>query len=212
MKIILFGPPGVGKGTQGSIISEKLQIPKIATGNILRAAVKEGTALGLAAKEIMESGGLVSDDIIIGMVKERVEQKDCEKGYILDGMPRTLPQAEALDANGIGIDIVLSMELSDEAIKERMSGRRTCTECSETYHITGNPPQKEGICDKCGGKLVFRDDDRPETVENRLNIFHETTEPLKDYYNAQGKLKTIDGSKGSMSEITELVFKELGIS
>lgn len=211
MRIILFGPPGAGKGTQAAILCEKLHIPAIATGNILRAAVKEGTELGLAAKEIMDRGGLVSDDIIIGMVKERVAEEDCEKGYILDGMPRTLPQAKALDENGIGIDVVLSIELSDEAIKERMTGRRTCPNCGSSYHITANPPEKEDICDKCGAGLVQRDDDLPETIESRLRVFHETTEPLKDYYEAQGKLKTVH-ARDSLAENTRLVAEALGIN
>lgn len=210
MRIIVFGPPGAGKGTQAAILCEKLQIPSIATGNILRAAVKEGTELGLAAKEIMDRGGLVSDEIIIGMVRERVAKEDCEKGYILDGMPRTLPQAEALDKNGIGIDVVLSIELADEAIKERMTGRRTCPDCGDSYHITANPPKAEDVCDKCGAGLVQRDDDQPETVESRLRVFHETTEPLKNYYAAQGKLKTVH-ARDSLTENTRLVAEALGI-
>lgn len=210
MRIILFGPPGAGKGTQAAILCKRLGIPSIATGNILRAAVKEGTELGLAAKSIIDSGQLVSDDIIIALVKERVAQKDCERGYILDGMPRTLPQAEALDKNGIGIDVVLSIELSDETIKERMTGRRTCPECGASYHTRANPPEKDDICDSCGAGLVQRHDDLPETVASRLEVFHEQTEPLKGYYAAQGKLKTVH-VQDSLAVNTRLVAETLGL-
>lgn len=209
MKIILLGAPGVGKGTQAAIMSEELQIPTIATGNIIRAAVREGTERGLAAKEIMESGGLVPDDIIIGIIRERVSEEDCFNGYILDGMPRTLPQAQALDEHGIGVDVVLSFEMPDDLVKERLTGRRTCKECGSTYHVTGNPPEKEDTCDKCGAELVHRDDDLPETVENRFRVFHENTVPLLDYYRAQGKLRTVDANN-SLQDTTKNVLRILG--
>jgi len=211
MRLILLGAPGAGKGTQAGIISHRCGIPVIATGTILRAAVKEGTELGKAAQEIIAKGELVPDAIIINLVKERLQSDDCANGYILDGMPRTGPQAEALAAQGVEIDYALSLELPDEILKERIVGRRTCNDCSSTFHVSYNPPETEGICDHCGGKLEQRQDDLPETVSKRLALFHETTEPLKDYYAKQGKLVVVN-SQQELSDTTRLVFEALGIA
>ena len=172
MKLILLGAPGAGKGTQAEILSRRLGIPTISTGNILRAAMKNGTPVGLQAKAYVESGRLVPDDVIIGIVCERLAEPDCANGYILDGMPRTIPQAEALEANGIEIDRALSIEIADAVIVERMSGRRTCKDCGATYHVVSNPPKAEGRCDLCGGELTIRKDDAPETVKARLDVYH----------------------------------------
>jgi adenylate kinase len=195
MKLILLGAPGAGKGTQAEILSRMLNIPTISTGNILRAAMKNGTPVGLKAKEYVDSGKLVPDDVIIGIVRERLAEDDCKNGYILDGVPRTIPQAEALEQAGIDIDTALSIEISDEAIVERMSGRRTCKDCSTTFHIVSNPPKVEGRCDNCGGELVIRKDDAPETVKARLATYHTETEPLKEFYAKRGKLKTVDNQQ-----------------
>lgn len=211
MRLILLGAPGTGKGTQAAIVGERLGIPTIATGNILRAAVKAGTELGLAAKEIMESGGLVPDDIIIGIIRERLGEADCANGYILDGMPRTIPQAEALEQNGVEIDLALSFELPDERIKDRISGRRTCVDCSSTFHVTSNPPKADGVCDHCGGTLIQREDDLPETVDHRLQVYHESTEPLKGFYAERGKLRIIE-SQVKLADTTRLVKEALGIA
>ena len=192
MKLILVGAPGAGKGTQAEILSRRLGIPTISTGNILRAAMKNGTPVGLQAKAYVESGRLVPDDVIIGIVCERLAEPDCANGYILDGMPRTIPQAEALEANGIEIDRALSIEIADAVIVERMSGRRTCKDCGATYHVVSNPPKAEGRCDLCGGELTIRKDDAPETVKARLDVYHAETEPLKDFYAARGKLVSVD--------------------
>lgn len=208
MKIILFGAPGVGKGTQAVVLSNELQIPTIATGNILRAAVKEGTQLGLAAKEIMDSGALVPDDIIIGIIRERVAEEDCKNGFILDGMPRTLAQAKALDEHGIGADVVLSFEMADELIKQRLVGRRTCKECGDTYHVVNNPPKKENTCDKCGAELIQRSDDMPETVENRFKVFNQNMAPMLEYYKTRGILHTIDADH-PMQDVTDNVLRVL---
>lgn len=210
MKLILLGAPGAGKGTQAEILSRLLNIPTISTGNILRAAMKNGTPVGLKAKEYVESGKLVPDDAIIGIVRERLSEDDCKNGYILDGMPRTIPQAEALEKVGIHIDTALSIEISDETIIERMAGRRTCKDCSTTFHIVSNPPKVEGKCDNCGGELVIRKDDSPETVKARLATYHTETEPLKDFYSKRGKLKTVD-NQATVEQTTAEVKKALGL-
>ena len=210
MKLILLGAPGAGKGTQADIISHKLEIPTISTGNILRAAVREGTPVGLKAKAIIEAGQLVPDDVIIGIVAERVAKDDCKKGYILDGVPRTVAQADALEANGIEVDTALCIDVPDEVITKRMSGRRTCSVCSATYHVESNPPKVEGVCDACGGRLTVRKDDLPETVQSRLNVYHAQTEPLLDYYRSRGKLVTVVG-EDTIEATSQKVFKALGI-
>ena len=191
MRLILLGAPGAGKGTQAEILSRKLGIPVISTGNILRAAMKNGTPVGLKAKQYVESGALVPDDVIIGIVEERLAESDCANGYILDGMPRTIPQAEALEQRGIQIDCALSIDVDDETIVQRMSGRRTCLNCGATYHVVSAPPKAEGVCDNCGSELTVRKDDAPETVRNRLAVYHRETEPLLDFYAQRGKLKTV---------------------
>ncbi|MCL2078224.1 MAG: adenylate kinase [Oscillospiraceae bacterium] len=210
MKIILLGPPGAGKGTQAEILTEKLKIPQISTGDILRAAVKAGTPVGLQAKAYMDAGDLVPDDVIIGVVKERLTEKDCEKGYIFDGMPRTIAQAEALDAQNVQIDAVLSIEVPDEIIITRLGGRRTCPECGMIYHTQTKKPSKDGICDACGAGLIIRKDDETETIKNRLETYHKETAPLIDYYRAQGKLKDVGGEYNIASQTAE-VFKVLGL-
>lgn len=210
MKLILLGAPGAGKGTQAEILSRMLNIPTISTGSILRAAMKNGTPVGLKAKEYVESGKLVPDDVIIGIVRERLAEDDCKNGYILDGMPRTIPQAEALEEVGIDIDTALSIEISDETIIERMAGRRTCKDCSTTFHIVSNPPKVEGKCDNCGGELVIRKDDSAETVKTRLATYHTETEPLKEFYAKRGKLKTVD-NKVTVEQTTAEVKKALGL-
>ena len=210
MKLILLGAPGAGKGTQAEIISKKLNIPTISTGNILRAAVKNGTPVGLKAKEFMDKGALVPDEVIIGIMNERLQEPDCAEGYILDGMPRTIAQAEALEAAGIDIDVALSIEISDAEIEARMTGRRTCTSCGATFHVVSNPPKAEGICDACGAELTIRKDDEPETVRNRLAVYHRETEPLKDFYKSRGKLKTVD-NQPTIADTTKVIFETLGI-
>ena len=210
MKLILLGAPGAGKGTQAEILSKLLNIPTISTGNILRAAMKNGTPVGLRAKEYVESGKLVPDDVIIGIVNERLAEPDCANGYILDGMPRTIPQAEALEKSGIDIDCALSIEIADEVIIERMSGRRTCKDCSQTFHVVNNPPKKVGVCDSCGGELSIRKDDAPETVKARLATFHKETEPLKDFYAERGLLRTVD-NQPTIELTTAEIKKALGI-
>ena len=208
MKLVLLGAPGAGKGTQAEILSRTLNIPTISTGNILRAAMKNGTPVGLKAKDYVESGRLVPDDVIIGIVQERLAESDCANGYILDGMPRTIPQAEALEQCGIDIDCALSLEVSDEVIVKRMSGRRTCKNCSATFHIVSNPPKVEGKCDFCGGELTIRKDDAPETVQARLATYHKETEPLKDFYDARGKLVSVIGQP-TVAETTDEIKKAL---
>jgi adenylate kinase len=195
MNLILLGAPGAGKGTQAELLIEKLGIPSISTGNMLREAMKNGTELGKKAKQYMDEGALVPDDLILGIVAERVAQDDCAKGFILDGVPRTLAQAEALDAKGVRIDHVVSIEVDDEVIEGRMTGRRVCSKCGASYHIEANPPKTEGVCDLCAGELVIRKDDAPETVRKRLAIYHESTEVLKSYYEKQGKLLLIEGNQ-----------------
>jgi adenylate kinase len=210
MKLIMLGAPGAGKGTQAAILSEKLGIPTISTGNILRAAVKNGTPVGLQAKSYMDAGKLVPDEVIIGIVAERLAEPDCEKGYILDGVPRTIAQAEALEKAGIVFDNVVSIEISDEEIVKRMSGRRACTACGATYHVVSAPSKVEGKCDKCGADLVLRDDDKPETVNHRLEVYHEETEPLKDFYAQRGVLRMVD-NQPTIEATTQVVLKALGL-
>ena len=210
MKLVLLGAPGAGKGTQGAILSEKLNIPTISTGNILRAAMKDGTPLGEKVKVYMDAGQLVPDELVIEQVIDRLTQADCANGYILDGFPRTIPQAWALERNNVFLDAAVSLEVPDELIVNRMSGRRTCPECGMTFHIANNPPKKEGVCDFCGATLVSRKDDAPETVLARLKTFHEQTEPLKDFYDKRGKLKLIP-SQSAITATTFKIFKELGI-
>ena len=195
MNLILLGAPGAGKGTQGELISQKLGIPTISTGNMLREAVANGTELGKKVKSIMEAGALVPDELILDLVQERVAQPDCKNGFILDGVPRTLPQAEALDARGVRIDHVVSLEIDDEVITARMSGRRVCKACGASYHIENNPTKVEGICDSCGGEVAIRKDDEPETVKHRLEVYHASTEVLIGYYAAQGKVRTVEGNQ-----------------
>ena len=209
MKLILLGAPGAGKGTQAEIISQKLGSPTISTGNILRAAVKNGTPVGLKAKEYMEAGKLVPDEVIIGIIQERLAEADCANGYILDGVPRTIAQAEALDKAGIHFDVVLSLEIADSVIEARMTGRRTCHGCGATYHIVAAPPKTEGVCDKCGGALEQRKDDQPETVKHRLEVYHQETEPLKDYYQAKGLLQNVP-DLGGIEATNEAIMKLLG--
>ncbi len=210
MKLILLGAPGAGKGTQADILSRKCNIPTISTGNILRAAMKEGTPVGLQAKEYVDNGKLVPDDVIVGIVRERLAKDDCKNGWILDGMPRTIPQAQALEDCGIEVDTALSIEIADETIIERMSGRRTCKTCGATFHVVSNPPKVEGKCDACGGELTIRKDDAPETVKQRLEVYHRETEPLKDFYAKRGKLKTVD-NQPTVEQTTAEVLKVLGL-
>ncbi len=210
MKLILLGAPGAGKGTQADILSKLLGIPTISTGNILRAAVKNGTPVGLKAKEYMDAGALVPDEVIIGIIAERLSEQDCKNGYILDGVPRTIPQAEAMEKGGIDIDCALSIEVADEVIVERMSGRRTCPECGASFHIASNPPKKEGVCDVCGAALTIRKDDAPETVKARLATYHKETEPLKAFYEARGKLRSVD-NQPTIEATTAAIRKTLGI-
>jgi len=195
MKLILLGAPGAGKGTQAELLAEKLSIPTISTGNILREAIKAGTEVGLKAKAFTDNGQLVPDDVIIGIISERLAKDDCANGFILDGVPRTIPQAEALEAAGIKLDYVVSIEIEDEIIENRMTGRRVCESCGNSYHVVANPPKTEGVCDACGGKLVVRKDDAPETVKNRLEVYHAQTEPLKDFYEKLGNLVKVDGNQ-----------------
>ncbi|MBR6518122.1 MAG: adenylate kinase [Oscillospiraceae bacterium] len=209
MNIILLGAPGAGKGTQAEIICEKLSIPTISTGNILRAAMKEGTEMGLKAKSFIEAGALVPDEVIIGIVKERLAADDCKNGFILDGVPRTIAQAKAIDEMGIRIDMALDIEVRDETIIERVSGRRVCG-CGASYHIKYKPSKVEGVCDACGAALTTRKDDEPQTVLDRLTTYHELTEPLKDFYREKGILVEI-GGEGSVDETTALVLKALEV-
>ena len=208
MNIIFLGAPGAGKGTQAEIIAEKYNIPTISTGNIIREALKNGTEMGLKAKAYTEAGQLVPDEVVIGIIKERLAKGDCENGFILDGFPRTIPQAEALDSMGIVIDKVVDIEVPDEAIAERMTGRRVCPDCGASYHLVNKKPVKEGICDACGAALIQRKDDAPETVADRLKVYHDQTEPLKGYYEKTGKLEIVEGL-GSVADITARVIKAL---
>ena len=210
MRLILLGAPGAGKGTQAEILSRLLNIPTISTGNILRAAVKDGTPVGLKAKSCMDAGKLVPDEVILDILKERLARPDCAEGYILDGVPRTIPQAEAMEDMGLEVDYALSLEVTDETIINRMSGRRTCKNCSQTFHLVSNPPKKEGICDFCGGELTIRKDDAPETVKARLVTYHEVTEPLKEFYEKRGKLKAVE-NQSTIDATTSVIKKALGI-
>ena len=210
MKLILLGAPGAGKGTYAEMLKKKLGIPTISTGNILRAAVKNGTPVGLKAKEYIDHGHLVPDDVIIGIINERLQEPDCANGYILDGVPRTIAQAEALEKAGILFDHVISLEISDEEIEERMEGRRFCAGCGATYHIHNVPPKKEGVCDKCGGVLELRDDDKPETVKHRLEIYHIETEPLKEFYAERGVLTPV-ATTGTLEENTRAILDAIKV-
>ena len=209
MKLILLGAPGAGKGTQADILCKELDIPTISTGNILRAAIKNGTPTGMKAKAYMDEGKLVPDDVIIGIITERVAEEDCKNGYILDGVPRTIAQAEALEKAGIVFDDVVSIEISDEVIMERMSGRRVCEACGASYHLVAVPPKQEGVCDKCGGKLVQRKDDAPETVKARLEVYHKETEPLKAFYAQRGLLKSVE-NQATVAETSQVILRALG--
>ena len=213
MKIIMLGAPGAGKGTQAKKISEKYQIPHISTGDIFRANIKNGTELGKKAKTYMDQGLLVPDELVVDLVVDRVNQDDCANGYVLDGFPRTIPQAEALDAAlaklGQKVDYAINVEVPDENIVNRMSGRRACVDCGATYHIVSIPTKVEGICDKCGSEVVLRDDDKPETVQKRLSVYHEQTQPLIDYYTKQGVLKTVDGTV-ALDKVFQSIVEILG--
>ena len=196
MKLIFLGPPGAGKGTQAAIISREKAIPTISTGDMLRAAIKDGTPTGMKAKAFMDAGKLVPDEVIIGIVSERLAQPDCAKGYILDGVPRTIAQAEALEQAGITFDHVISIETDDSVITNRLVGRRVCPGCGATFHVTGNPPKVEGVCDHCGKELIQRKDDAAETIQNRLEVYHKETEPLKAFYEARGLLRKVEDTGG----------------
>ncbi|MCI7741594.1 MAG: adenylate kinase [Clostridiales bacterium] len=209
MKLILLGAPGAGKGTQADILCKELDIPTISTGNILRAAIKNGTPTGMKAKAYMDEGKLVPDEAIIGIITERVAEEDCANGYILDGVPRTIAQAEALEKAGIVFDDVVSIEISDEVIMERMSGRRVCESCGASYHLVAVPPKQEGVCDKCGGKLVQRKDDAPETVKARLEVYHKETEPLKAFYAQRGLLRSVE-NQATVAETSQAILHVLG--
>lgn len=208
MKIILLGAPGAGKGTQAEVICNRYNIPAISTGNIIREALKTGTEMGLKAKSYMESGALVPDEVVIGIIKERIVKDDCKDGFILDGFPRTIPQAEALDKMGIVIDKVIDIEVPDEKIINRMSGRRVCEKCGASYHLEYKKPKVEGICDACSGTLNQRKDDHPDTVKSRLDVYHSETEPLKDYYEKQGKLTVVEGQE-EIEATTRLLIEAL---
>lgn len=207
MNLILLGAPGAGKGTQAEIICDKLRIPAISTGNIIRAAVKEGTEMGVKAKSYIDSGALVPDQVIIGIIKERLAADDCKNGFILDGMPRTVAQAEALEKMGVQIDKVLDIEVADDKIIQRMGGRRVCSACGASYHVDFKPSAKPGVCDRCGGSLIVRKDDEPATVLDRLKVYHEQTEPLVGFYRQRGKLAVIDSDtiEGTTAEILKVL-------
>ena len=208
MNIIFLGAPGAGKGTQAEKVSEKLSIPTVSTGNIIREALRTGTEMGLKAKSYIEAGKLVPDDVVIGIIKDRLAEDDCKNGFILDGFPRTIPQAEALDAMGIVIDKVIDIEVADDKIAARMSGRRVCPACGASYHLEYKKPEKDGVCNLCSAELVQRRDDAPETVLERLKVYHEETEPLKDYYAKTGKLRIVEGQE-DVADTTKLTFKAL---
>ena len=202
MNLILLGAPGAGKGTQAEILCQRLHIPTISTGNMIREALKSGTEMGLKAKAFIEAGQLVPDEVVIGIVRDRLQEDDCQNGFILDGFPRTIPQAEALDRMGITIDRVVDINVPDEVITQRVSGRRVCPGCGNSYHVETKKPQTDGVCDRCGTTLVQRKDDEPQTVQERLHVYHEQTEPLRDYYATAGKLLVVDGQQG-IQEIAE---------
>lgn len=213
MRVIMLGAPGAGKGTQAAKVAEQYQVPHISTGDIFRANIKGGTELGKKAKTYMDQGALVPDELVVDLVADRIKQEDCTNGYVLDGFPRTIPQAEALDAAvaamGSAIDYAVDIDVPDEAIVNRMAGRRACIGCGATYHIKYNAPKKEGICDTCGQELVLRDDDKPETVLKRLNVYHEQTQPLIDYYTNKGILRTVDGTQ-DVPDVFASIVAELG--
>lgn len=213
MKIIMLGAPGAGKGTQAKMIAEKYSIPHISTGDIFRANIKNGTELGKKAKTYIDAGQLVPDELVVDLVIDRFKEDDCKNGYVLDGFPRTIPQAEALDkalnAQGEAVDFAINVEVPDENIINRMSGRRACVGCGATYHIQFNPTKVEGVCDACGEKLILRDDDKPETVKNRLSVYHEQTQPLIDYYAKKNVLAEVDGTK-DMEDVFDAIVEILG--
>ena len=209
MNLILLGAPGAGKGTQAELLVKKLSIPAISTGNMLREAIANGTELGKKAKQFMDEGTLVPDELILGIIGDRVAQDDCANGFILDGVPRTLAQAEALEAKGIRIDHVVSIEVDDSVIEGRMTGRRVCGKCGASYHVVANPPKVEGVCDSCGSELVIRKDDKPETVRKRLEVYHATTEVLKDFYGKLGRLCIVNGDQ-SIEGANEEILKAIG--
>ena len=209
MKLILLGAPGAGKGTQAEILCKELNIPTISTGNILRAAIKNGTPTGLKAKAFMDEGKLVPDEVIIGIINDRLAEEDCANGYILDGVPRTIAQAEAMEKAGIVFDHVISIEIADETIVNRMGNRRVCEDCGASYHLVAVPPKVEGVCDKCGGKLIQRKDDAPETVKARLDVYHQETEPLKGFYAERGLLRSVD-DQPSVAETSKGILEVLG--
>jgi adenylate kinase len=209
MNLILLGAPGAGKGTQAELLVAKLQIPSISTGNMLREAIAKGTPLGTLAKQYIDAGNLVPDDVVLSIVAERVAKPDCENGFILDGVPRTLAQAEALDAKGVKIDHVVSLEIEDSVIEGRMTGRRVCTKCGASYHIVANPTKQEGVCDLCGSTVTTRVDDAPETVRKRLEVYHASTEILKDYYAKQGKLCLVNADQ-SIEDANRDILKGIG--
>ena len=209
MNLILLGAPGAGKGTQAELLVKKLSIPAISTGNMLREAIANGTELGKKAKQFMDEGALVPDELILGIIGDRVAQSDCANGFILDGVPRTLAQAEALEAKGIRIDHVVSIEVDDSVIEGRMTGRRVCGKCGASYHVVANPPKVDGVCDSCGSELVIRKDDKPETVRKRLEVYHATTEVLKDFYGKLGRLCIVNGDQ-SIEGANEEILKAIG--
>lgn len=210
MRIIFLGAPGAGKGTKAEIVAARLGIPTISTGAMIREALNSGTEMGIKAKKFIEQGELVPDDVVIGIIKNRLEKSDCSKGFILDGFPRTVPQAVALDEMGVELDKVVSIEVPDEVILERMSGRRVCKKCGATYHVADNPSKAGTRCDRCGEELTIRSDDAPEVVLSRLEVYHSTTEPLKDFYKAKGKLTLVDGV-GTVEETAKRTFCALGV-
>ena len=211
MNIVLLGAPGAGKGTQAAKLVEEFSTPHISTGDMLRAAVAAGTELGQKAKSYMDAGNLVPDDVIIGIIKERLAQDDCKNGFILDGVPRTVAQAEALEEMGVGIDKVVDIEVSDERIIQRLSGRRVCSACGASYHTTAKPSVKPDVCDRCGGALIVRKDDEPATILERLKVYHELTEPLVDFYRERGKLVVVEGQE-EVADTTRLLLEKLGVS
>ncbi len=208
MNLILLGAPGAGKGTQADVISEQFHIPTVSTGNMIREALSSGTELGRKAKSYMDSGALVPDDVVIGIIRERLSRDDCRGGFILDGFPRTIPQAEALERMGVIIDRVIDIEVADDVIARRVSGRRVCPACGASYHVDYKKPAADGVCDRCGGALIQREDDRPDTVAERLRVYHAQTEPLKAFYEREGKLMTVRGQE-KVADTTALVLAAL---